>query len=321
MVPLLQKPSRSFARSRSFALPILFFSLVSLTAGTAVPSSAQQTDDHLQKLLADAIEDFRGDVGVYVHHLTSDQTVSINADETFPSASLIKVAIMVNVFDKIEKGDLKMNQVFTFSDSLRTAGAGFLGGFRDGEPVTVREMLDLMMAASDNSAALWLQHLSGTGESINGWLESNGYSTRVNAGTPGRLNQWKKYNWGQTTPRDIATLMVAISEEQVVSPEASEKMYRMMSHSFADTEALAMIPPRIQTISKQASIKNSRSEVVLVNAPHGPYVFAVLTKNIKDTSWEEDNEAFELIRNVSSILFNYFEPEYEWATPKRKVTD
>jgi len=51
---------------------------------------------------------------------------------------------------------------------------------------------------------------------------------------------------------------------------------------------------------------------VLVNAPSGDYVFCVITKNQKDTSWEYDNEGYVLIRNISKLLWNYFEPESEW---------
>lgn len=321
MVWLLRKPSQSSASRCGHRFSVLF-AIVFAAAATFSSVATAQHDEQLQRLIEDATRGFRGDVGIYVEHLPTGRRADLNSDDLFPSASLIKVPIMVNVFDHMQKGKLKMNQSFTFSDSLRTPGAGFLGGFRDGEPVTVQEMLELMMAASDNSAALWLQHLSGGGETINRWLERNGYvSTRVNAGTPGRLDQWKKFNWGQTSPAEIASLLVAIADDRVVSSEASEKMYRLMSRSFVDTEALAMIPPKVQTISKQASIKNSRSEVILVNPPHGSYVLAILTKNIKDTSWDEDNEAFELIRNVSHVVWEYFEKDYAWKAPQRRSVD
>jgi beta-lactamase class A len=50
---------------------------------------------------------------------------------------------------------------------------------------------------------------------------------------------------------------------------------------------LSQIPPTVQVASKQGAVNQSRSEVVLVNAPSGDYVFCVITKNQQDESWEE----------------------------------
>jgi beta-lactamase class A len=91
-----------------------------------------------------------------------------------------------------------------------------------------------------------------------------------------------------------------------------------MSHIFYDQYALSQIPPYVQTASKQGMVDDSRSELVMVNAPHGDYVFYVATKNNKDQRWKNDNEASELERKVSSLLWNYFEPKYGW-TPQEYI--
>jgi beta-lactamase class A len=60
-------------------------------------------------------------------------------------------------------------------------------------------------------------------------------------------------------------------------------------------------------------LRASRSEVVLVNAPSGDYVFAVITKGQEDTSYEMDNEGYVLIRKVSALLWKTFEPKHPWS--------
>jgi len=59
--------------------------------------------------------------------------------------------------------------------------------------------------------------------------------------------------------------------------------------------------------------------VVLVNAPSGDYVFCILTKKQQDISWGYDNSGFVLIRKISKLLWEYFEPAYPWepANPQR----
>ncbi|MCB0279157.1 MAG: serine hydrolase, partial [Calditrichaeota bacterium] len=77
-------------------------------------------------------------------------------------------------------------------------------------------------------------------------------------------------------------------------------------------EALSEIPPEIMTISKQGAVNQSRSEVVWVNAPHGAYVFCVITKNQEDSSWVYENAGFVLLRQISKLLWEHFEPDYHW---------
>ena len=86
----------------------------------------------------------------------------------------------------------------------------------------------------------------------------------------------------------------------------SEKIYRHLTRIYWDEEALSQIPPNFQVASKQGAISQSRSEVLLVNAPKGDYAFCVITNNQKDTSWDYNNEGFVLIRNISKLLWKYF---------------
>jgi beta-lactamase class A len=88
-------------------------------------------------------------------------------------------------------------------------------------------------------------------------------------------------------------------------------MYRYLTRIYWDDEALSQIPPTVQVASKQGAVSRSRSEVVLVNAPGGDYVFAVITNGQQDTSWDHDNEGFVLIRDVSRLLWDYFEGSRE----------
>jgi beta-lactamase class A len=267
----------------------------------------------LQAALERVVEGFQGDVGIYVRHLETGQTAALQPGTLFPTASMIKVPILVKTFDAIENGSLRYDQMLTYRDSLYYPGVDLLGHFKDGEEVALGKVVMLMLTMSDNTASLWLQHLCGTGTAINEWLAAHGFTgTRMNSRTPGRQGDWERYGWGQTTPREMADLLVMIREGRAVSPPASAEMYRALTRSYWDDEALSQIPPTVQAASKQGAVDRSRSEVVLVNAPHGDYVFSVITKNQADTSWTPDNEGFQLIRDVSRTIWTHFEPEHPW---------
>jgi beta-lactamase class A len=276
----------------------------------------EKTDPVLLQKLEDLIEKFEGEVGIYTRHLVTGQTAAINADELYPTASMIKVPILVTLFNKISSGDLNYTDEQIYADSLYYAGEDILGSFKAGEKIALSKLVMLMITMSDNTASLWCQHLAGTGVTINKFLKANGFNyTRMNSRTPGRKNDWKKYGWGQTSPHEMAELLVMIREGNIVNQAASEEMYRVLCNIYWNSEALSQIPPTVQAASKQGAVNQSRSEVVLVNGPSGDYVFCIITKNQKDESWEYENEGFVLIRNVSRLLWQYFEPESDWQPP------
>jgi beta-lactamase class A len=266
-----------------------------------------QQDHKLEKGLKDIITGFHGDVGIYVKNLRTGRYAAINADTIFPTASIVKIPILVGMFDKIEKGELKYHQPLIYRDSIKYGGSGLMQFFKDSTATEVSVLLALMMSYSDNTASIWNQSLAGGGQRINELLEQYGLTvTRVNSRTPGRAEIWKVYGWGMTTPREMATLLVKIRNGEVISKAASGRMYRLMTHGYYDETGLSAIPPYIQAAHKTGSLDASRSEVILVNEPRGEYVFYVGTKNNKDQRWTPDNEAETLIRNVAAYLWKYF---------------
>ena len=290
--------------------------LVALINPTA--RSQYHTDKRLEGRLHALTDTFHGIAGVYVLNLRTRREATINADTIFPTASIVKIPILVGIFARIDSGVFTYHQGLVYRDSLARKGSGLMQFFKDSTPTDLQTAVTLMITHSDNSAAVWCEKMAGGGVAINGWLAAHGFmATRVNSRTPGREPFWKQYGWGQTTPREMARLVTMIRDQQVVSPAASQTMYRIMTHVFWDEYALSQIPPYVQAASKQGMVDESRSEVVLVNAPHGDYVFYLATKENKDRRWEPDNEAWVLARRVSALLWNYFEPGYRWEAPGR----
>lgn len=296
-------------------LAVLLPLLASCTSGRAPAATpegprAPRPDTALARELARLTHGFEGEVGVYARHLATGRTVEIRADELFPTASMIKVPLLVALHERVERGELKMNDDLVFRDSLRYSEYDLVAKLRDGEKVPLSQLAFLMAALSDNTASLWIQALVGGGTEVNRWLAENGFEkTRVNSRTPGRRPDWEAYGWGQTTPREIAELLVRIREGRAVSPAASEAMYRTLSSGGWSEIALSAIPHTVHAASKYGAVNRSRSEVLLVNAPGGDYVLAVLTRNQADESWEPGNAGWELIRAVSGAVYRHFNPD------------
>ena len=284
----------------------------------APPWPEAQPDADLQAAVEALAQGFDGVVGVYVRHLPTGRTAALRADETFPTASLIKVPILATLFEQIEAGDVG------YDDKLRVEDAppyphddvGLVGQLRPDAMVAVHRLAEVMVAASDNSASLWLQDHVGGGGAVNDWLAAHGFeTTRLNSRTPGREDAYAAFGWGQTTPREMATLLQQIAEGGAVSPAADLEMHRLLTRTHWDDEAVSALPPGVQVASKQGSVMESRSEVAYVHAPSGPYVFTVVTRDQGDTRYETDNAGYELIRAVSRLLWDTFEPGRPWTAP------
>jgi beta-lactamase class A len=296
---------------------LVLFLMMTLISSTL--SAQYKIDKKLERQLKPLIDSFHGTAGVYVRNLKTGKETAINADTIFPTASIIKVPIMIGIFNKIEQGILNYKEPLLYRDSMSRGGSGLMQYFKDSTKIELNVAISLMISYSDNVAAVWCENIAGGGVEINSWLAKNGFQfTRLNSRTPGREKEKEEFGWGQTTPREMAQLLVMIRNRKAVSPSASDRMYRDLTHVFWDEYALSQIPPEIQVASKQGMVNASRSESVLVNAPHGDYVFYIATKNNADTRWEPDNEAWQLARKVSSVIWNYYEPAYHWKPGNSK---
>jgi beta-lactamase class A len=270
-------------------------------------SFAQKRDKKLEQKIATLIQGFNGQIGVYVKSLRNGQTVSINGDTTFPTASIVKVPILIGIMNRIHKKELNYHQKLVWYDTLNyDPGEDIVAYLKPQTEIELSKVMMLMMTISDNTGSLWLQSIAGTGKRINHLLDSMGYqATRVNSRTPGREADRAIFGWGQTTPNEMGRLMEDIVEGKVISKEASDQMLRIMGRQYWDEEALSSIPPAVFVASKNGAVNASRSEVLYVNGKH-PYIFSVFTKNNKDISWGNENEAWQLTRQLSKLLWNYF---------------
>jgi len=260
------------------------------------------------------VASFKGDIGIYVYDLKHHKIATINADTVFPTASIVKVPILIGIMQKIEHGELDYHQPLMFTDSLRySEGDDMLASFKDSSIIELGKVMMLMITVSDNCASLWLQSLAGTGTVINQLLDSLGFkATRVNSRTPGRQNNRAQYGWGQTSPREMATIMYRIVNGELISKAASEKMLRLLGRQYWDEHALAEIPPGVFVADKTGAVDATRCEIQFVNSSNNPYIFGIFTKNNQDISWTYNNEAWILTRKISAMLWKYFNPRSDW---------
>jgi beta-lactamase class A len=106
--------------------------------------------------------------------------------------------------------------------------------------------------------------------------------------------------------------MEKIYRGELISKKSSSMMLRLLGRNYWDEFANSQIPTEVFVASKGGAVDESRSETLLVMAPSGPYIFCVATKNLADQTWEPNNTGWVLARKLSKLLWNHFEPRYNW---------
>jgi beta-lactamase class A len=281
----------------------------------------------IEKPLAEKIAAFHGEMGLFARNLDTGETIAVNADQRFPTASLIKVAVMAEVYSQIGLGKIRKDQVVVLKDAEKAGDETIpLNMLHDGTPLTVSDLLKFMIAYSDNTATNLLVGLVGTAN-VDALLDSYGLTkTRLYRPTfrDGHADvlpdEEKEFGLGSTTPREAATLMALIAEGKVVSRAACDDMIALL----ATQQDRAMIPRALPFEKEEILVANKtgwdeekrtdargfkgdvRNDAAYVKGPRARYVLAICARRIKDKSPGVDSEALRLGGELSGLIYGHF---------------
>lgn len=264
-------------------------------------------DTSLETALRRITSDFRGHAAIYARRLGTGQEIAIDADEILPTASMIQIPLLVGLYAAIEQGRFQLTDELPYDEALRRPGSGdVLDKLREGETVSLWRLAGLMIGIADHGASRWIQDLVG-GAEVNDWLDAHGFDhTRINSRVDGREEAYQTYGLGQSTPREMSRLMVALLDGEVVSESASREMYRLLSRNWWPFGAKSALPPTVNVAAKAGANSTAGSEILMVNAPAGDYVLCIM-------AGRDANGVFEggdaLIRAVSALVWE------EWSGP------
>jgi beta-lactamase class A len=288
-------------------------------------TAAAPTPSPIEGRIAARVAAYAGRMGVAAVHLETGETIAVNADERFPTASAIKTAVMVEVFHQIADGRLKKDQLLTLTDAVKVGGSGVLPMLRAGSQYSVADLVHLMITLSDNTATNMLVALVGT-KAVDDRMVAYGlpqtrlYRPTFRGGHPDVYpDEEREFGLGSSTPRETAALMERIARGKAVSKEASEEMAAILGQQ----QNYDMIPRLLplddtttyagksgqddEKLPDAAGIKGTiRVDSGIIATPRGRYVIAIYARRGKDTRWTVDNEALVAGAEVSKMVFDHF---------------
>jgi len=244
-----------------------------------VPEDERERVEEVVGKLQERVKGYDGVAGVYVRDLEGDFGYGVRADETFFSASIIKVPVMVAVYRKIEQGDLSFSQEVELKEEDWAAGAGWLQWEEAGSKQTVGDLLLLMMTQSDNVATNALIRMVGGSEHVNEVAESLGAKDTLlyqkvsseRGAVPGLDNR--------TTPRDMATMLQKIADDEAASEKSCGYMIELMRTNELDWWLDAGLPQNVYAANKAGWLYQVYGDVGIVEHEGHRYTVAILSKH------------------------------------------
>lgn len=274
-------------------------------------------DSALAESLRQVIEEHKGSVAVAVRHLATDASFQHRGDEPMPTASLIKLPIMIAAYQLAHDGKLDLASPLTLKDTDKVPGSGILTQhFSHGTQISLRDAIRLMIVYSDNTATnlvLDQTGLSSTSELMSnmGLIQTRLHSKVYRGETSIAPERSKQFGLGSTTANEMIQLLALLDQQQLVSAPASKQMYDHLLACEDKVRLAKFLPKETKVALKTGSVSASRTVAGIVESPSGHIAVCVLTTGNKDQRWTDDNAAVLLCAEIGRRVYERFNPGNE----------
>lgn len=275
----------------------------------AAPAPAAPDPAALRRTLDALADAHRGVVGYAVRDLDAGWEISRRGDEPFPTASLIKVPVLVTVHDLVRQGRLGLDDRLTVLPIDVVPGAGILQHLHPGLEITVRDAAWLMTTISDNTATnllldrIIIRRVWQTMEAL-GLPRTKVHSKTFLRESSVAMDSSVKYGLGVTTPREMAQLFALLADGRAVSPAADSAMLDVLAAN-EDGQLLQRHVSGVRAPHKTGATDSVRTECTLWYF-RTRVVACVLTRENADTRWVLDSEPQLLLARMGEAIAQAF---------------
>ncbi len=288
---------------------LLTLALLAASASFAEPPQRAAPPDLAARLRA-IVDGFPGQVLLFAKNLDTGASIGLREDERVRTASTIKLAVMVEAFDRVARGELAWDHPLTLTAAAKVEGAGILPELAPGLRLTLRDAVHLMIVISDNTATnLVIDHLSA--DAVNARMDVLGLPQtrllrKVMGGGDSRANldpANKRFGLGVSTPREMLALLEKLERGEVVSRDASAEMIAILKRQqFHDGVGRTL--RGVTIANKTGALDRLRSDVAIVYSGRGRIAMAVTVDDMPESDWTVENPGLLLLSRLSLALLD-----------------
>jgi beta-lactamase class A len=268
----------------------------------------------LEAVLAPLAKAHQGKVAIAVRHLGTGESYTLNPDEPMPTASLCKFPVLIEVYQQVAEGKVKLSDPITVHKNDLVGGSGVLKYlFEPDTTITLHDAVRLMIGVSDNTATNLVLDKIGIGSTAKR-MEAWGYpNTKIHSKTFRRdtsvyMERSKKFGLGSTTANEMVSLLEKCHRGEIVSPEASKEIIAELKLA-QDTERMTRYlvdTPGVSVAHKPGAVDDAKTDAGIIFFKGGPVALCVLTDKNKDVGYAIDNAGNLLIGKVAKAVVDYF---------------
>jgi beta-lactamase class A len=279
-------------------------------AAPSTPSRLVRADTASLRRALDSIADaHQGIVGYTVIDMETGARIQRRGDEKFPTASLIKVPILVTVFDLAAKNQISLDDPLTVLKIDQVPGSGVVQYLHNGTILTVKDAAWLMTTISDNTATnllldrIIIRRVWAKMDSL-GLSQTRVHSKSFLRSSSVAMDSSVKYGLGVTTPNEMARLFELLAQGKAVNPVMDSTMLDILRHNNDDT-LLQRFAGGARAAHKTGATDAVRTECSLFYL-RNRVVACVMTRENKDQRWVLDTEPQLTIANMGKVIIAAF---------------
>jgi len=258
-----------------------------------------------------------GIVGVAATQLGTGRHIGYHEDALFPTASVIKLPLLVTLYEDAMAGRIDLSERMTYRDETKVAGSGVLQYLDGGLAPTLRDLSVLMMSVSDNTATdllfdrvgkarieatmdrlglssirvpfdirEMLMELVDMDHSMPGGYDELRRLLRISAGSGGRSMIPDQAD--RTTPADMCRLLELVESRAILDADACTAIVELMKRIQSGTRIPGLLPKGTVVAHKTGSYRRLRNDVGIVYAPNGPYAVALFARELARDNVDDD---------------------------------
>lgn len=271
--------------------------------------------------LRDLAAAFPGTAGIAAQNLRTGDVVALNEEESFPTASMIKIMVLFELVRQCARGQAQMWERMTLRQADRTLGSGLLVDMDEGLSLTLRDLAVLMMSISDNTATNMLVDRLGKHAINQACRDAGMHSTELRNRIDFDLIRQSNDNLAVTTPRDYRVFLTALRRGELLPEAYVEQMLGIMRiqkyMSWTFRRLLPYDPYAFEfgeaqetwIASKTGGLSGVRCEAGLFHTAHAEWALCVCTKGFSKTEAGSDDPGSRFISEASRLVFE------SWSTP------
>jgi len=275
--------------------------IVFAQGSSSLPEKQQVLWQKLEASIADVDRNLDGVVGVAILDLTDGHKYLLHANDIYPQASSIKIAVLAELYRQAQQGKLKLSDLYTVNSADLVQDSDIMNGLTPGVTrITLRDLATMMVAVSDNSATNVLIDRVGM-ENVNAFLDTLGLThTRLRrkmmdlkAAAEGRENV--------STPAEMMSLLETLYRGKVLNKDLTDDFFKVLS-THKDSWIPRDLPDDMKIANKPGALEGVRNDSGVIFVEKRPYILCVMTTYLRR---ERDGE--EAISRISLEAWRMFD--------------